>query len=180
MLEKGSFEGEYNPDLERIHNLFCFNSNFSTYVHGEKLERQSPDYIMEKYYHWIGFRPCIDGLLYTPDELSTFMTKYFNIWGGSSNPWLWQTNLRKGIQFSFEDFQRVMIYLKLTERKLDLMEMVFFFEKYIGPISMISPETKKGLHEILYRDLTAPTIKRNDDNITIVLRDMKIKQLINE
>ena len=45
---------------------------------------------------------------------------------------------------------------------------------------MISPETKKGLHEVLYRDLVVPVIERNDTNITIVLRDMKLKQLLNE
>lgn len=179
MLENGSFKGEYDPDLERIHNLFCFNSNFSKYVGGESLLKQSPDYILEKYYHWIGFKPCIEDLLYTPDDLSTFMTRYFSKWGISidrcfSNPWY------TGIQFSVQDLQRALIYLKLTESRLNLMEMVSIFERYIGPISMISPETKKGLHEVLYRDLVVPVIERNDTNITIVLRDMKLKQLLNE
>jgi hypothetical protein len=173
MLENGSFKGEYDPDLERIHNLFCFNSNFSKYVGGESLLKQSPDYILEKYYHWIGFKPCIEGLLYTPDDLSTFMTRYFSIWR-SNNGGLIRLNK------SSTDLQRVLIYLKLTESRLNLMEMVSIFERYIGPISMISPETKKGLHEVLYRDLVVPVIERNDTNITIVLRDMKLKQLIYE
>ena len=40
MLENGSFKGEYDPDLERIHILFCFNSNFSKYVGGERLRNE--------------------------------------------------------------------------------------------------------------------------------------------
>jgi len=174
MLEKGSFNGEYDPDLERIHNLFCFNSNFSKYIKGEDLLKQSPDYIMDKYYHWIGFIPCIEGLLYTPDDVSTFMTRYFSIWRYNNGGLI---RLKK---FSVTDLQRVIIYLKLTETRLNPMEMVSIFERYIGPISMISPETKKGLHEVLYRDLVVPSIERNDTNITIVLRDMKLKQLIYE
>jgi hypothetical protein len=183
MLENGSFKGEYDPDLERIHNLFCFNSNFSKYIKGEDLLKQSPDYILEKYYHWIGFKPCIEGLLYTPDDLLTFMTRYFSKWGISIDPWYKNFNGTKnftGIQFSVQDLQRALIYLKLTESRLNLMEMISIFERYIGPISMISPETKKGLHEVLYRDLVVPVIERNDTNITIVLRDMKLKQLIYE
>jgi hypothetical protein len=179
MLENGSFKGEYDPDLERIHNLFCFNSNFSKYVGGESLLKQSPDYILEKYYHWIGFKPCIEGLLYTPDDLSTFMTRYFSIWR-SKYPSSWYNGGLIRLNKSSTDLQRVLIYLKLTESRLNLMEMVSIFERYIGPISMISPETKKGLHEVLYRDLVVPVIERNDTNITIVLRDMKLKQLIYE
>jgi hypothetical protein len=78
---------------------------------------------------------------------------------------------------NIDEVKNQLIYLKLTEQRMDLMEMVFYFEKYIGSISMISPISKKGLHPNLY-DFVGTVINKNDDNITKMLRDMKLKQLI--
>jgi hypothetical protein len=153
-----SFKGEYDPDLERIHNLFCFNVNFSKFVYNEELWKQSPDYILEKWNHWIGFQPDNSDLSY-PESLDDFMDKYLKIWK------------------NIDGVKNILIYLKLTEQRLDLMTMVFFFEKYLGPISMISPISTKGLHPNLY-EFVETVIGRNDDNITKVLRDMKLGQLI--
>ena len=163
---KGSFTTEYDPDLERIHNLYCFSINFSKYVNGNDPICQSPDYIMEKYHHWIGSNPCITSPLYTPDDITNFMINYFKTWRYLSGPMTEST-----------DLQRILIYLKLTESKLDLIEMFNIFEKYIGPISMISSDVKIGLHPKLY-DFVSDVINRNDDTITILLRDMKIGKII--
>ena len=163
---EGSFVGEYDPDLEKIHNLYCFNCNLSKYVYNEELWKQSPDYIFEKFNDWIGFQPIVTDLLYTPDDLSTFMTKYFSIWRKGSNDYKESINL-----------QRILIYLKLTENRLDLMEMVYYFEKYIGHLSNISSEVKKGLHPNLY-EFVGTVLDKNDDNITKILRDLKLGQLV--
>jgi hypothetical protein len=46
-----SLSKEYN----QIVNLTKFNVNFSRFVDSCDLLKQSPDYIIEKYNHWIGF-----------------------------------------------------------------------------------------------------------------------------
>ena len=43
-----------------------FNVNFSKYVDNNDPLSQSPDYIIEKYNHWIGFEPTVEHKLYTP------------------------------------------------------------------------------------------------------------------
>ena len=55
--------------------------------------------------------------------------------------------------------------------------MVTFFEEYLGQLSDISPYKKSGLHPKLY-DFMGTVIDKNNDNITLILRDMKLGQLI--
>ena len=154
----GSFNGDYDPDLERIHNLFCFNINFSKYVHNEELWKQSPCYILDKYDHWIGFQNQIV-IHKIPECIKDFMNKYHKTWGNSINSIIPQ-----------------LVYLKLTEN-LNPITMVTFFEEYLGQLSDISPYKKSGLHPKLY-DFMGTVSDKNNDNITLILRDMKLGQLI--
>ncbi len=66
---------EYN----QIVNLYKFNINFSKYADNELMD-MSPDYIIEKYNHWIGFTPTVEYKMYTPDDMSTFFLKYWKRW----------------------------------------------------------------------------------------------------
>ena len=52
------------------------------------------------------------------------------------------------------------------------------FEEYIGPASMINSTSVKGLHVIVERDFVPKVIEKNKENITIVLRDLKISNLV--
>ena len=139
--------------LNKIINLFSFNINLA------KLESQSPDYILEKYNHWIGTDPIIPVNLYTPDDLLDFMLKYHRRWG------------------STKLVRRQLMYLKLTEN-LNIRTMVSRFEEYIGPIEMISSERKGGLHEITKRDFIPKVLEKNNGDIITILRDLKINSLI--
>ena len=71
---------EYN----QIVNLTKFNVNFSKYVDSCDILKQSPDYILEKYNHWIGFEPIVEHKIYTPDDMTDFFNKYWKIWRPSS------------------------------------------------------------------------------------------------
>ena len=64
-----------NKEYNQIVNLTKFNVNFSNFVDNCDLLSQSPDYILEKYQHWIGFNPTIECKLYTPDDMTDFFLK---------------------------------------------------------------------------------------------------------
>lgn len=148
----------FDPNLNKLMNLIRFNVNLSQYVDVGSLERQSPDYILEKYNHWIGFDPVTDYPHYTPDGLHNFLNLYSKIWG------------------DYTHVKRHLIYLYLT-KNMNMIRMVTHFERYFGPIDLISDIEKSGLHHIIERDFIPKVIKANRENMTIILRDMRIKSL---
>jgi len=148
---------EYN----QIVNLTKFNVNFSKFVDSCDLLKQSPDYILEKYRHWIGFEPTIVHKIYTADDMTDFFNKYWKRWG------------------IFEEYElkNILMYLYSTQN-LSLLTMVEKFEEYIGPMSMISDTPdKKGLHHRTERFVNE-VLEKNKDNVKIVLRNMKIESII--
>ena len=150
-----------NKEYNQIVNLTKFNVNFSNFVDNCDLLSQSPDYILEKYQHWIGFNPTIGCKLYTPDDMTTFFLKYWKRWG------------------IFEEYsvKNILIYLYST-RSMNLVLMSEKFEEYIGPISMISDvPDKRGLHQLTER-FVGEVLEKNKDNVKVVLRDMKIGSII--
>lgn len=151
-----SLEKEFNKHM----NLLRFNVNFSKYADCN-LYDQSPDYIIEKYNHWIGFEPTSEHPYYTPDDCQTFIHKYYKRWGQRS-----------------ETVRRYLLYLKVSET-LNMLKMAKYFEKYIGPIDMISSERKTGLHAVIEKDFIPKVLELNKENIKIIMRDIKIN-LINE
>lgn len=152
-----SLSKEYN----QIVNLTKFNVNFSKFVDHCDLLKQSPDYILEKYNHWIGFKPTIECKLYTPDDMTDFFLKYWKRWG------------------IFEEYElkNILIYLYSTQN-LNIVLMSEKFEECIGPMSMISDTPdKRGLHHVTH-NFVDQVLEKNKDNIKVVLRDMKIGNII--
>ena len=115
-----SLDKEYN----QIVNLTKFNVNFSKFVDSCDLLKESPDYIIEKYNHWIGFESTVEHKTYTPDDMTDFFNKYWKIWRPSS----------KDINSKLKN---ILMYLHSTQN-LSLLTMVEKFEEYIGSLSMIS------------------------------------------
>jgi hypothetical protein len=150
-----------NKEYNQIVNLIKFNVNFSKFIHNNDLLSHSPDYILEKYNHWIGFEPTIECKMYTPDEMTDFFLKYWKRWG------------------IFEEYsvKNILMYLYST-RSMNLVLMSEKFEEYIGPMNMISDiPDKKGLHhksDLFINDV----LEKNKDNVKVVLRDMKIGSII--
>jgi hypothetical protein len=150
-----------NKEYNQIVNLTKFNVNFSKFIHNNDLLSHSPDYILEKYNHWIGFEPTIECKLYTPDDMTDFFLKYWKRWG------------------IFEEYsvKNILMYLYST-RSMNLVLMSEKFEEYIGPMNMISDiPDKKGLHhksDLFINDV----LEKNKDNVKVVLRDMKIGSII--
>ena len=150
-----------NKEYNQIINLTKFNVNFSEFIDKSDLLSQSPDYILEKYEHWIGFKPTIKCKLYTPDDMTDFFLKYWKRWG------------------IFEEYsvKNILMYLYST-RSMNLVLMSEKFEEYIGPMSMISDvPDKRGLHQLTER-FVDEVLKKNKDNVKVVLRDMKIGSII--
>ena len=160
-----SLDREYN----QIVNLVKFNVNFSKFIDNhnrgitEYLLSQSPDYILEKYNHWIGFEPKVEYKMYTPDDMTTFFLKYWKTWRLS--------------EIINKSSKNILMYLYSTQ-SMNLLTMVEKFEEYIGPVSMISDTPdKRGLHHLTER-FVGEVLNKNVDNIKIVLRDMKISNII--
>ena len=125
-----------------------------------KLELQSPDYVLEKYNHWIGFTPTVENKLYTPDDMINFFNQYWKTW-------------RPGADNINGKLKNILMYLYSTQN-MNLLNMFNKFEEYIGPVSMINSTSLKGLHEIAERDFVPKVIEKNKEYITIVLRDLKL------
>jgi hypothetical protein len=154
-----SLSKEYN----QIVNLTKFNVNFSKFIHNNDLLSHSPDYILEKYNHWIGFEPTVEYKMYTPDDMTNFFLNYWKRWHVYE-------------KYSIE-VKNILMYLCSTQ-SMNLVQMSEKFEEYIGPMSMISDAPdKKGLHHRTERFVDEVLVK-NINNVKIVLRDMKIGSII--
>jgi hypothetical protein len=152
-----------NKEYNQIINLTKFNVNFSEFISNNDLLSHSPDYILEKYNHWIGFNPTIECKLYTPDNMTDFFLNYWKRW-------------RVYEKYSAE-VKNILMYLYST-RSMNLVLMSEKFEEYIGPMNMISDiPDKKGLQhksDLFINDV----LEKNKDNVKVVLRDMKIGSII--
>ena len=155
-----SLSKEYN----KIVNLTKFNVNFSKFVDHCDLLKQSPDYILEKYNHWIGFEPTVEHKLYTPDDMTDFFNKYWKMWRPSTE------DINKKLK-------NILMYLYSTQN-LNIVLMSEKFEEYIGPMSMISDTPdKRGLHHVTH-NFVDQVLEKNKDNVKVVLRTMKIESII--
>lgn len=145
---------EYN----QIFNLIKFTVNFSEYAGMNSLDKQSPDYILEKFNHWIGFKPnCKFDL--DDDVIKEFISSYEKIWGESIN------------------IMPQLFYLYYS-KSLNIDIMVSTFNKYIGDISNIRDYEQKGLHEKIETDLI-PKIKQiQEKRINTILRELKINNIV--
>jgi len=154
-------------EYDQIVNLVKFNVNFSKFISNNELLSHSPDYVLEKYNHWIGFNPTVDHKTYTPDDMTDFFNKYWKMWRPSSD----DINSK---------LKNILMYLNST-KNMNLLVMVNKFEEYIGPVSMISDiPDKKGLHHHtawIVGKFVDDVLKKNDD-IKTVLRDLRINSII--
>ena len=154
-----SLDKEYNQIL----NLTKFNVNFSKFVDSCDLLRESPDYIIEKYYHWIGFEPIVEHKIYTPDDMTGFFNKYCKIWKIDTE--------------GYPKLKNILMYLYSTQN-LSILTMSEKFEEYIGPMTMISDTSNKpGLHHKTNK-FVDEVLEGNKNNIKIVLRNMKIDNIV--
>jgi hypothetical protein len=152
-------------DLLKIHNLFSFNVNFSDYVQIELLKQDS-SYIEEKFNHWIGnnFESVINEdfpeTLYV-NNIGNFLELYNDIW---KSPLSNKT-------------KRLLCYLQ-SSKNMNLINMVDKFQKYIGDINLISEEEKRGLFPTVKDNFLSEVLIGNKPNIKIILRDMKLKNIL--
>ena len=152
-----------NKEYNQIVNLIKFNVNFSKFVDHCDLLKQSPDYILEKYNHWIGFEPTVEHKLYTPDDMTDFFHKYCKIWKLNTE--------------SYHKLKNILMYLYSTQN-LSIITISEKFEEYIGPMSVISDTPNKtGLHHRTNKFI-GTVLEKNKNNVKVVLRNMKIDNII--
>ena len=153
-----------NKEYNQIVNLIKFNVNFSKFIHNNDILSHSPDYILEKYNHWIGFEPTVEYKMYTPDDMTNFFLDYWKRWR------VYKDKYEKEVK-------NILMYLYSTQ-SMNLVQMSEKFEEYIRPMNMISDiPDKKGLHHRTER-FVGEVLEKNKDNVKVVLRDMKIRSII--
>ena len=144
-----------NRELNKIANLLRF-----TIIYFDKLYNQSPDYIIEKYDHFIGFEPTVPYRIYTPDNMETFFLKYQKRWGVNS-----------------PKIDMILKYLLSCQMgPTDLKFRLRKFEEYIGGLELIQSEPKMGFHPNL-EDLIESIINNSSEEIKPILRDLKLKSI---
>jgi hypothetical protein len=146
----------------KIVNLYKFNINFSKYADNKPFD-MSPDYIIEKYNHWIGFTPTVEYKVSTSDDMTHFFNVYWERW--------------KSFNKYERDVKNILMYLIASEN-LQLTNMFSKFEEYIGPFDLISDEAnKRGLH-FLSEEFVYELIEGNKKNMKVVLRELNLRSLI--
>lgn len=151
-------KSEYDSELQKLHNLVSFNINFSSYANIELL-KQDPSYILEKFNHWIGGN-FSDKIIKEFDydlisnKLKLFIDEYNTIWGSS------------------DKVIRHLCCLKSSDN-LNVLNMAYNFEKYFGPISLISSEKKTGLHTNINTQFVPEILEANQKNIQILLKKLR-------
>jgi len=148
-------------ELNKIINLLRF-----TFLFKHNLYSQSPDYIIEKYDHFIGFEPTAKYIIYTPDHMATFFLKYYKRWKVDDSKKI-DTILKYLLSSQ----------LSFGSPRINLWEtMVKSFEEYIGELESISSEPKRGLHTNL-ENIVNSIISNNLKDLTPILRDLKLKSI---
>lgn len=148
-------------ELNKIINLLRF-----TFLFKDNLYNQSPDYIIEKYDHFIGFEPTAKYRIYTPDHMATFFLKYYKRWKVDDSKKI-DTILKYLLSSQ----------LSFGSPRINLWEtMIKSFEEYIGGLESISSEPKRGLHTNL-ENIVNSIIGNNLKGLTPILRDLKLKSI---
>lgn len=148
-------------ELNKIVNLLRFTILFK-----DNLYNHSPDYIIEKYDHFIGFEPTVVYRIYTPDHMSTFFLKYYKRWKVDDSKKI-DTILKYLLSSQ----------LSFGSPRINLWEtMLKNFEEYIGELESISSEPKRGLHTNL-EGIVEMIINNNLKYLTPILRDLKLKSI---
>lgn len=144
-------------ELNKIVNLLRFTILFK-----DNLYNQSPDYIIEKYDHFIGFEPTVVYRIYTPDLMTNFFLKYYKRW--------------KVDDSITEKINMILKYLLCSQPSIRLLNIVKSFEEYIGELESISSEPKRGLHTNL-ENIVNSIISNNLKDLTPILRELKLKSI---
>ena len=145
-----------NNELNKIVNLLRF-----TLLFRYGLYNQSPDYIIEKYDHFIGFQPTVNNT-YTPDHMETFFLKYYK---------RWKVDDTKNI----DSILKYLYSLSFVDNDI-IQSMTKKFEEYIGGLEHISSEPKRGLHTNL-ESVVSIIISNKLKELTPILRDLKLKSI---
>lgn len=145
-------------ELNKIVNLLRF-----TILFRDNLYNQSPDYIIEKYDHFIGFEPTVEYNPYTPDLMTNFFLKYYKRWKVDDSKKL-------------DMILKYLLSLQMMTHGNIFQLMSKKFEEYIGELELISSEPKRGLHTNLENSIVS-IIDNNLEGLTPILRDLKLKSI---
>jgi len=146
-----------DPNWQRLINLYSFVLNMRNDV-----DRNSPDYLIEKWNHWIGEDVKLEPAVIPAHFLVNF-ADYKKTW-----------QLKED-----ENIKLIYYYLKELEsgeELLDIRVIVNEFRHFNGNLLHICSKNKKGLHFILYAKMCNYFVK-NENLFMAFIRDMRIDEL---
>ena len=163
-----------------LHNLVCFNLNFSKHAGINDIAYQSPSYILEKFNKWIAGEEPRKYWEFTP-KYRTFEFKQVDLAEVIAS-------LDDNNVFTFMEYKRIwgsdarrvetiLIYLLLT-KNLNLFNCVNQFERLIGPLDKINDIETRGLHELVMTRLYPVVMEKNQKAIEMVKRELKLKKIV--
>lgn len=141
------------PNLQRLINLFSFVFNLNDF----RDHKHSPDYILEKWNHWIGKDVKLND---SPKEIAYInkFVEYKRLWGDIA-----------------EDVKLIVYFLYVIDN--DMYNCFSAFQKFNGDILKISTDKKTGLHPNLRVHLI-DMLRENETIIKAYLRDINIDDIL--
>ena len=146
-------------NLEKIVNFYSLLYNLHDFPYD-----YSPEYILEKWEHWIGEEVSLISKRPIPTPVLVQFENFKHKWG--ANPYIYPK-----IECIF--------YFMAQIENLNMLENVALFKLFHGDIRKISSEKKNGLHP-LYHGMMLKYLELNENNIKAILRDIQLEDLIED
>lgn len=146
------------PNLRRLTNLYSF---LVIYIYQDNLMTTSPDYLIEKWQHWIGKDVELKQNVLQPGDIIKF----------ADYRKTWSLNTDEEILLVKEIF-----YFIYSIEEIDLRNIIYLFRYFGGDLMKISSEKKTGLHPLTHQRVQK-WMNNDVEIIKIFLRDMKIDSL---
>ena len=148
------------PNLQRLVNLSSF---LVVFLFQEALENASPDYLIEKWNHWIGTEVRLTPNTIQPGDFIAF--KDYKI--------LWHLSDENAVKV------KEIFYLIRSIDAIDIRNWIYWFRYFGGDIMKISSKKKTGLHPIAHNKVK-DILSREAVYVTAFLREMKLNELLDE
>jgi hypothetical protein len=142
---------------------------------GTSLLMQSPNYILEKYDKFIGFKP-----ISKEEELKTmysFESERVKIWGTYSGD-----DKFRGYK---DDFKKILNYLffingqpmmkghennrNYVSKYFDISDLIKYFSRFVGPVELISNHLYTHIHPLVKTNVIDKFIEKNQRDLNLYL-----------
>ena len=146
------------PNLQRLVNLYSF---LVIYLFQDSLQLTSPDYLIEKWNHWIGTDVKLKPNVIQPGQIIAF-SDYRKRWHLDTDE-------------KILDVKEIFYFINAIDDD-DIRVYIHWFQHFGGELTKICSKKKTGLHPIAHNKVKS-LMQDEQELLKIFLRDMKIDTL---